>query len=215
MKYIKIQKTVEFVVENILVILIYQRNSLTDSPTKFLNFGIKFKHTYSKLMRSFKSNYKNWFHPEITILDFTFFRLILLRLIAWKLRNQVKVILWGNLSLGNFWGMKIMAFNKLKQCNIWLANNWMKIHYYQKQPSFSKKKTLALVFSCQFCEISKNAFFIEHLRTTAFILQIIKTIFLEGNTYAWNLELLIVKTFHDWRNSGPSSYDWKNPLVEN
>ena len=71
MKYIKIQKTVEFVVENILVILIYQRNSLTDSPTKFLNFGIKFKHTYSKLMRSFKRNYKNWFHPEITILDFT------------------------------------------------------------------------------------------------------------------------------------------------
>ena len=29
------------------------------------------------------------------------------------------------------------------------------------------KETLAQVFSCAFCEISKNAFFTEHLRTTA------------------------------------------------
>ena len=29
------------------------------------------------------------------------------------------------------------------------------------------KKTLAQVFSCEFCEISKNTFFTEHLRTTA------------------------------------------------
>ena len=30
-----------------------------------------------------------------------------------------------------------------------------------------KKETLAQLFSCEFCEISKNAFFTEHLRTTA------------------------------------------------
>ena len=30
-----------------------------------------------------------------------------------------------------------------------------------------KKETLAQVFSCEFCEIFKNTFFIEHLRTTA------------------------------------------------
>ena len=30
-----------------------------------------------------------------------------------------------------------------------------------------KKETLAQVFSCEFCEISKNTFFIEHLRATA------------------------------------------------
>ena len=30
-----------------------------------------------------------------------------------------------------------------------------------------KKETLAQVFSCEFCEISKNTFFTEHLRTTA------------------------------------------------
>ena len=29
-----------------------------------------------------------------------------------------------------------------------------------------KKKTLAQVFSCEFCEISKNTFFTEHLWTT-------------------------------------------------
>ena len=29
-----------------------------------------------------------------------------------------------------------------------------------------KKETLAQVFSCEFCEISKNTFFTEHLRMT-------------------------------------------------
>ena len=30
-----------------------------------------------------------------------------------------------------------------------------------------KRETLAKAFSCEFCEISKNTFFKEHLRTTA------------------------------------------------
>ena len=33
--------------------------------------------------------------------------------------------------------------------------------------NFIKKDTLAQVFFCEFCEISKNIFFTEHLRTTA------------------------------------------------
>ena len=33
--------------------------------------------------------------------------------------------------------------------------------------NFIKKETLAQVFSCDFCEISKNTFFTEHLQTTA------------------------------------------------
>ena len=33
--------------------------------------------------------------------------------------------------------------------------------------NFIKKETMAQVFSCEFCEISKNAFFTEHLRATA------------------------------------------------
>ena len=34
-------------------------------------------------------------------------------------------------------------------------------------PTLFKKESLALVFSCEFIEISKNIFFTEHLRTTA------------------------------------------------
>ena len=34
----------------------------------------------------------------------------------------------------------------------------------QQVCNFIKKETLAQVFSCEFCEISKNAFFTEHLR---------------------------------------------------
>ena len=33
--------------------------------------------------------------------------------------------------------------------------------------NFIKKEALAQVFSCEFCKISKNIFFTEHLRTTA------------------------------------------------
>ena len=36
-----------------------------------------------------------------------------------------------------------------------------------KRCNFIKKETLAQVFSCEFCEISKKTFFIEHLRATA------------------------------------------------
>ena len=34
--------------------------------------------------------------------------------------------------------------------------------------NFIKKETLAQVFSYEYCEISKNTFFTEHLWTTAF-----------------------------------------------
>ena len=33
--------------------------------------------------------------------------------------------------------------------------------------NFIKKETLAQVFSCEFCEISKSTFFTEHLWATA------------------------------------------------
>ena len=35
--------------------------------------------------------------------------------------------------------------------------------------NFIKKETLGRMFFCEFCEISKNTFFKEHLRTTVFI----------------------------------------------
>ena len=36
---------------------------------------------------------------------------------------------------------------------------------------FFKKETLAQVFSCEFCKISENTFFTEHLSATAFVLR--------------------------------------------
>ena len=39
-----------------------------------------------------------------------------------------------------------------------------------KACNFIKKETLAQVFSCELCEISKNTFFTEHLRATASVL---------------------------------------------
>ena len=38
------------------------------------------------------------------------------------------------------------------------------IKFQAEACNFIKKETLARVFSCEFCEISKNTFFIEHLR---------------------------------------------------
>ena len=39
--------------------------------------------------------------------------------------------------------------------------------YRPKACNFIKKETLAQVISCEFCEISMNTFFTEHLWTTA------------------------------------------------
>ena len=37
----------------------------------------------------------------------------------------------------------------------------------KEKKTFIKKETLAQVFSCEFCEISKNTFFTEHVWATA------------------------------------------------
>ena len=45
--------------------------------------------------------------------------------------------------------------------------------FYEKRPeacNIIKKETLGEVFSCEFCEISKNTFLTEHLWTTASVL---------------------------------------------
>ena len=47
------------------------------------------------------------------------------------------------------------------------SEKFHKIHRKTPVPKFIKKETLAQVFSCEFCEISKNIFFTEHLRATA------------------------------------------------
>ena len=41
--------------------------------------------------------------------------------------------------------------------------------FFSKVANFIKKKTLTQVFSCEFCEKSKNTLLTEHLRATAFV----------------------------------------------
>ena len=46
-------------------------------------------------------------------------------------------------------------------------------HYGAMVCNFIKKETLAQVLSCEFCKISKNTLFTEHLQTTPSMVQII------------------------------------------
>ena len=46
-------------------------------------------------------------------------------------------------------------------------------HYGAMVCNFIKEETLAQVLSCEFCKISKNTLFTEHLQTTPSMVQII------------------------------------------
>ena len=67
-----------------------------------------------------------------------------------------------------------MKLNIQKQPPEVFCKKFCKIHrktpvpetLFNKVAGFIKKESLAQVFSCEFCEISKNTFFTEHLRTT-------------------------------------------------
>ena len=47
---------------------------------------------------------------------------------------------------------------------------------------FKKKKTLAQVFSCKFAEIFKNTYFVEHVRTDAWV--------------KWTKKIVFTKSIH-------------------
>ena len=49
-------------------------------------------------------------------------------------------------------------------------NTCARASFLKKSWGLIKKETLTQVFTCEFCEISKNTFLTEHLRTTASIL---------------------------------------------
>ena len=57
--------------------------------------------------------------------------------------------------------------------------------------NFIKKETLAQVFSCEFCEISKNTFFTEHLWATASVsLSLMKQCMREKNKESYISKIL-------------------------
>ena len=72
-----------------------------------------------------------------------------------------------------------------------------------------KKETLAQVFPCEFCEISKNIFFTEHLRATASaFLKKVKVLNLIC------LFLIISKTSERFKINLPVSFgNYRGPLV--
>ena len=77
------------------------------------------------------------------------------------------------------------------------------------RPATVLKKTLAQVFSCEFCEISKNIFFTEHLLGTASLCHLIPLVrFFQGLKYAYVvhisvfLDLIWFACFYDLMNRG-------------
>ena len=57
------------------------------------------------------------------------------------------------------------------------------------------KKRLAQVFSCEFCKISKNTFFIEHLRVTASVLSSTEAVTYAMTSFSDGLPSSVEKLF--------------------
>ena len=67
-------------------------------------------------------------------------------------------------------GLKFLQNNYFQKGHLTQSLNNLLTTLLQKQPqacNFIKKETLAQMFSSEFCEISENTFFTEHLWTTA------------------------------------------------
>ena len=65
-----------------------------------------------------------------------------------------------------WWKRQKWGGSQIEKKSDWLWIEWV-VPLYYFNCNFIKKETLAQVFSCEFCEISKNIFFTEHLLATA------------------------------------------------
>ena len=71
-------------------------------------------------------------------------------------------------SLWNLW-TTTFCLDSLRVLRCGLHSKWFIRKWFKKEPqacNFIKKEAMAQVFSCEFCEISKNTFSTEHLWTT-------------------------------------------------
>ena len=68
------------------------------------------------------------------------------------------------------------------------GNNCVRVSFLIKLCcNFIEKETLTQLFSCEFCKISKNTFFTEHLRTTASGTEkVVLVKFMEVIRFSWN-----------------------------
>ena len=95
-------------------------------------------------------------------------------------QNNAPVCCCGNFLLtGSFNWSIFFIFQESANWGVLLNKEFLEISQNSQEnicsrDSFSiiKKASLAQVFSCEFCEDSKNTFFTEHLRTTASVFQI-------------------------------------------
>ena len=88
--------------------------------------------------------------------------------------------------------------------------------------NFTKKETLAQVFSCEFYEISKSTFSTEHLWTTSYRVHWqVKTCIGQSECHTFKKNsILLITTFLHWKNSvfdgwGVTSLrksDWKSKV---
>ena len=65
---------------------------------------------------------------------------------------------------------------------------------FLKACNFIEKETMAQVFPCEFCEISKNTFFTEHLPVTAFV-QLIEVVADAAKTFKLKKKHAISNSF--------------------
>ena len=75
------------------------------------------------------------------------------------------------------------------------------------QSLFFKKETLAQVFSCEFCETSKNSFFTEHFLATASV------IFALDTSSIWLQTDFLRKSGQDTKQK--NNFTWTKCLINN
>ena len=74
---------------------------------------------------------------------------------------------WFQLVLEGFSSFQVVPHLSKYRYQRWYMKKSVRRNFTKFTENFIKKETLAHVFSCEFCEISKNTFFTENLQTTA------------------------------------------------
>ena len=81
-----------------------------------------------------------------------------------QLKKEYRLVLEAATRVG-LWKKVILEISQNSQ-----ANTCVRVPFSIRLQAFIKKEAVVQVFSCEICEISKNAIFTEHLWTTASVL---------------------------------------------
>ena len=130
------------------------------------------------------------FYLYVLVMSRTRFRVNRHSIVAWLSRNSLPEAANG----GVLWKKVFLEISQNSEENTFARDSFL----IKLQPwgcNFIKRESLTKVFSCEFCEISKNTFFIEHLRTTAFVLPRSRheILSLSDCNWAWTYKHLVHK----------------------